>query len=456
MIRVESSASLPVVAPAGKVTNYDVGTQEPVKFFNPFKTDKDKQQQDSLSQEIEEKLIHDYVQQQTDQQKPFDLSDVVPLIHEGFEAIVKDNFTGCFMPKPPEPWDWNVFLFSIWLIGLLFRYLILLPLRLTILLVGTLVFMCTLPFFAMWKDESKKRRAFSKVIQFYALIWMVSLNAVVKVHGSIPKWRKRQIYVANHTSLIDFIILCATKGFASVGQHHVGFVGYIQDKIITPLGNIWFERFEAKDRSMVAKRIIAHIDNEHSPPLLIFPEGVCVNNEYCVMFKKGVFEIEDAEICPIAIRYNKMFADPYWSSKDESFISHVLRLMKSWCLVCDVYFLEPQKKSSKEDATAFSNRVKKMIARKARLINVPWDGYLKYYRPSKRFSEQKQKVFADMLIKKYLTASSPEVGAEVEVPNSASTTQNAKSKLTHRPREKPNSHGNTNSNDNDRDGKEEQ
>ena len=40
--------------------------------------------------------------------------------------------------------------------------------------------------------------------------------------------------------------------------------------------------------------------------LLIFPEGVCVNNDYCVMFKKGPFEIEGVEICPIAIKYNKV------------------------------------------------------------------------------------------------------------------------------------------------------
>ena len=28
-----------------------------------------------------------------------------------------------------------------------------------------------------------------------------------------------------------------------------------------------------------------------STPLLIFPEGTCVNNEYCVMFKRGAFDL---------------------------------------------------------------------------------------------------------------------------------------------------------------------
>lgn len=35
-------------------------------------------------------------------------------------------------------------------------------------------------------------------------------------------------------------------------------------------------------------RIKEHIADASKPPLLIFPEGTCVNNDYCVMFKKGV------------------------------------------------------------------------------------------------------------------------------------------------------------------------
>jgi len=45
-----------------------------------------------------------------------------------------------------------------------------------------------------------------------------------------------------------------------------------------------------------------HIQDLSNPPLLIFPEGVCVNNEYIVMFKQGAFSL-GAEICPIAIKY---------------------------------------------------------------------------------------------------------------------------------------------------------
>jgi glycerol-3-phosphate O-acyltransferase 3/4 len=192
-----------------------------------------------------------------------------------------------------------------------------------------------------------------------------------------------------------------SAGVATVGQKHPGFVGFLQNQVMAPLRNIWFERFESRDRGLVSTRMKEHISDITNPPLLIFPEGVCVNNEYCVMFKKGVFEMKDVEIIPIAIKYNKMFSDPYWSSKDESFIGHIARLMKSWCLVVDVWYLEPQKKQPNENAIDFAARVQKMIATKAGLTNLHWDGYLKYYAPSERMKNERQKIFADQLIKKF-------------------------------------------------------
>ena len=47
----------------------------------------------------------------------------------------------------------------------------------------------------------------------------------------------------------------------------------------------------SKDRAHVAKEIKAHAADVSKPPLLVFPEGTCVNNEYIVMFKRGAFEL---------------------------------------------------------------------------------------------------------------------------------------------------------------------
>lgn len=48
---------------------------------------------------------------------------------------------------------------------------------------------------------------------------------------------------------------------------------------------------QAKDRSLVSQRMRTHVQRSDTTPLLIFPEGTCVNNEYCVMFKRGAFDL---------------------------------------------------------------------------------------------------------------------------------------------------------------------
>ena len=56
----------------------------------------------------------------------------------------------------------------------------------------------------------------------------------------------------------------------------------------------------------------AHVSKPDSTPLLIFPEGTCVNNEYTLLFKRGSFDM-GCTVCPIAIKYNKVFVDAFWN-----------------------------------------------------------------------------------------------------------------------------------------------
>lgn len=55
------------------------------------------------------------------------------------------------------------------------------------------------------------------------------------------------------------------------------------------------------------------------------------------------------------------------------------KIMTSWALVADVYFLPPQTKLESETSAEFATRVQELIAKVAKLRIVPWDGYLKYY-----------------------------------------------------------------------------
>ncbi|KAI0504973.1 hypothetical protein KFK09_015930 [Dendrobium nobile] len=360
----------------------------------------------ALSSEVDlERLnIEDYLSSDSIQEPPKklqlkDLLDIAPTLTEAAGAIVDDSFTRCFKSNPPEPWNWNVYLFPLWCMGVVFRYGILFPLRVAILAVGWVIFFAAfLPVHFLASGHSKWRRYIERaLVEMICGFFVTSWTGVVKYHGPRPSMRPHQVFVANHTSMIDFIILEQMSAFAVIMQKHPGWVGFIQTHILESVGCIWFNRTEAKDREIVARKLRQHVQGADTNPLLIFPEGTCVNNQYTVMFKKGAFELGCA-VCPVAIKYNKIFVDAFWNSKKQSFTKHLVRLMTSWAVVCDVWYLEPQYLRPDETSIEFAERIRDMIAARAGLKKVPWDGYLKYFRPSSKLTERKQQIFAESVL----------------------------------------------------------
>ena len=51
----------------------------------------------------------------------------------------------------------------------------------------------------------------------------------------------------------------------------------------------------------MAKRLREHVSDPTNPPILIFPEGTCINNTSVMQFKKGSFEVGSV-IYPVAIK----------------------------------------------------------------------------------------------------------------------------------------------------------
>ncbi|PKA60207.1 Lysophospholipid acyltransferase LPEAT1 [Apostasia shenzhenica] len=350
---------------------------------------------------IEEYLTAESIKEAPKRLHLRDLIDISPTLKEAAGAIVDDSFTRCFKSNFPEPWNWNIYLFPSWCLGVVIRYGILFPLRVVILALGWIVFFAAfLPVHFLLAGHNKwKRKVERKLVEMMCGVFVASWTGVVKYHGPRPSMRPQQVFVANHTSMIDFIILEQMTPFAVIMQKHPGWVGFIQKTILESLGCIWFNRTEAKDREVVARKLREHTQGADNNPLLIFPEGTCVNNQYTVMFKKGAFELGCA-VCPIAIKYNKIFVDAFWNSKKQSFTMHLVRLMTSWAVVCDVWYLEPQYLRRGETPIEFAERVRDMIAARAGLKKVPWDGYLKYFRPSPKLTEKKQQIFAESVLER--------------------------------------------------------
>lgn len=254
-----------------------------------------------------------------------------------------------------------------------------------------------------WLQGKRRARGERAAVHFLAKAFIVSWTGVVRYHGPRPVPHPGRVWVANHTSMIDYVVLSAYTPFAAIMQLHPGWVGMLQKRYLSALGCLWFNRTQSKDRSLVSQKMKDHVWEEGATPLLIFPEGTCVNNEHCVMFKRGAFDL-GATVCPIAIKYNKIFVDAFWNSKRQSFSSHLAKIMRSWALVADVWFLEPQTRQPNETADKFASRVQSLIAKKARLKVAPWDGYLKYYNLAEKHPdmvERQRKVYAEKL-KKWL------------------------------------------------------
>eukprot|EP01107_Rhizomastix_libera_P018657 TRINITY_DN992_c0_g1_i3.p1 TRINITY_DN992_c0_g1~~TRINITY_DN992_c0_g1_i3.p1 ORF type:complete len:397 (-),score=82.61 TRINITY_DN992_c0_g1_i3:76-1266(-) len=352
---------------------------------------------------VQRTVVRQWTERVSEDNKLFDLLDLAPMISDGMSVLVKDSFTPCFTSHQQEYWNWNFYLYFSWILGISFRYGILFPIRLVGFLIGFLMY--AVGYFAISikeRNPDRKLHLLRKMAQFFCSVFVMSWSGVVKYHGVMPKKAINQVFVANHTTVFDICILQQHATYSIIGQKHGGVLGWLQRGPLGCLNCIWFERKDTRDRERVTRMLKEHIGKNSETPLLVFPEGTCVNNEYCIMFKKGAFEL-GATIYPVAIKYNFNFGDPFWNSRENSFLRHAFNLMTCWAVVCDVWYLEPQNKRTGESVLEFTNRVKAMIAKKAGLINVNWDGYLKYFTPNPKLMEERQREFAkslDFLMKK--------------------------------------------------------
>ena len=83
-------------------------------------------------------------------------------------------------------------------------------------------------------------------MQFMCQLFVASWTGVIRYHGPRPVNRANHVWVCNHTSMIDYIILCAYSPFAVIMQLHPGWVGFLQTKVLNCLGCLWFNRTEAR------------------------------------------------------------------------------------------------------------------------------------------------------------------------------------------------------------------
>ncbi|XP_043866795.1 glycerol-3-phosphate acyltransferase 3-like isoform X3 [Drosophila mojavensis] len=216
-------------------------------------------------------------------------------------------------------------------------------------------------------------------------------------HYEFISWKITLIWVVGFAVRYSILMpLRVFVCFVGIGQRHGGFLGVLQRALARASPHIWFERGEAKDRHLVAERLKQHVSDPSNPPILIFPEGTCINNTSVMQFKKGSFEVGGV-IYPVAIKYDPRFGDAFWNSSKYSMMQYLYMMMTSWAIVCDVWYLPPMYRQEGESAIDFANRVKGVIAKQGGLVDLVWDGQLKRMKPKKEWREIQQIEFANRL-----------------------------------------------------------
>lgn len=232
--------------------------------------------------------IDDLVSETTDVETnklDFQLASCFDFIKAGVEAIIEDEVTSRFEAEELKNWNlltrtnrryefisWR--LTVIWVWGFFVRYILLLPLRVTICFVGVwYIIMCTAIVGCLPDGNLKQRTVRFTLIHCFEFI-STALSTVINYHN-VENRPLKGICVANHTSPIDVLMLMCDNCYSLIGQSHGGFLGLLQRALARASPHIWFERAEAKDRLAVAKRLRAHVSESTNPPILIFP-GKCI------------------------------------------------------------------------------------------------------------------------------------------------------------------------------------
>lgn len=340
-------------------------------------------------------------------QNHFKLDDVCEYTRSGIEAIIEDTVTKRF--DAAELPSWNLLtrtnlnyqfismrLTVIWLLGFFVRYFIFLPVRLTLVIGSVAMLSSSMAIIPNIKNKKLRDYLAKLAVLFSFRILARGFSAVVHYHNRENMAKGGGICVANHTTPIDAILLSCDRNYALIGQMQEGIMGIIQKALLKCMDHIFFERGEMKDRLLVVKRLREHVNDHNKNPILIFPEGTCINNTSVMMFKKGSFEV-GGTIYPVAIKYNPIFGNAFWNSSKEPMLTYLLNMVTSWAIVCDIWYMPPVTKEEDESAIEFANRVKRDIAIQGGLVDLVWDGGLKRAAVPPRLKEKQQQEFATRL-----------------------------------------------------------
>jgi 1-acyl-sn-glycerol-3-phosphate acyltransferase len=170
------------------------------------------------------------------------------------------------------------------------------------------------------------------------------LGARVRVQGAYPK--PHTLFIANHTSWLDILVLGGATGCAFVSKDELGhrLIHWLADQN----GTVYVRRSHrkgAKDQAVALAKAL-----ERSQPVVIFPEGTTGPGTHLLPFRSTLLEAanfaaRNVQIRPVAVDYHENRHVVGWYH--ESGKANVLKILRrAGTLRVTVHLLPPLKHAS--------------------------------------------------------------------------------------------------------------
>ncbi len=145
----------------------------------------------------------------------------------------------------------------------------------------------------------------ASLLKYWSKLFFILIACPIKVRGKhFLNNNEPVIYVSNHASYIDSLLLIATlpAGVKFVGKKEI-LNGALLRSVVKHLGYLTVDRLDFVN----SLHDMSHIKNalDEKKPILIFPEGTFTASKGLLPFKLGAFKLAietKTPLCPIAIR----------------------------------------------------------------------------------------------------------------------------------------------------------
>lgn len=172
------------------------------------------------------------------------------------------------------------------------------------------------------------------------------------------------VFVANHVSYFDPLIIASYAPCAVIAKHEVAAWPCI-GVLAASFPVLFVRRQDALSGARVLRACMRLL--EEGVSVLVFPEGTTTRGDAVLPFRRGVFGAAvraGVTVVPVALRYDSSHAA--WVG-DDSFVPHYLRTLAQPCTAASVEFLEPIAASRVADARAMADSAHSAIARALRV-----------------------------------------------------------------------------------------